>query len=99
MINVFESITPDQTDEEAKKPKLPSGSRTRIECQEHRRCGSAQKSGNCVLSLLVTSMPDCDLRQFRGCQHRRVLLSNYYKAEFRLSSVLLSPLTLAKRQG
>jgi hypothetical protein len=31
MIDVFESIAPDQTDDEAEKAKLPTGSRNRIE--------------------------------------------------------------------
>jgi len=86
MINVFESITPDQTDDQAddetKKPKLPTGSRTRIEAQKNRRYDSAQQCGNCVLSLLVTSKPDGDLRQFRGRRHRWVLLSTIIGRSF-----------------
>jgi hypothetical protein len=82
MIDVFESVTPDQTDDEANKPKLPTDMRTRIKTQQRRRYGSAQKRSHCVLSLLVPSMPDGDLRQFRGCRHRSVLPANYYKAEY-----------------
>jgi|SRR5580692_11009902 hypothetical protein len=82
MIDVFESITPDQTDDEAEKPTLPTGSRNRIEAQQHRRYGSAQECSNGVPSLLVAPMPDGDLRQFCPCRHCWVLPSIYYKAEF-----------------
>ena len=72
MIDVFESIAPDRTDHDA-KPKLPSGSKSRMEAQQKRRYDSAQECDNGVVSLFVTSMPDSDLPQFDGCEHEPVL--------------------------
>jgi len=69
MIEVFESIPPDQTDDQTNKPRSP-GNRRKMEAQGYCRQCSAKDSGNCVVSLLLASMPHGDLSQFDRCRQR-----------------------------
>src|ERR1700733_14802885 len=96
MIDVFESITPDQTDDETKKPKLPTGSRTRIKLSS--TAGTAPHKSAAIAFFRFLSRPRRTAISVNsvGVGTGGFLLSNYYKAEFCLSSALLS--TLRKSQ-